>query len=173
MLVASGIKFWYTQRTNSFHAHDCHPTALNIYLMHTKIRKPYWCITSCRHHCWSTNTGKNGFRWWQICWSADFQFGSSQESKIELPLVIDSVWDCPGITLHTIKDEVRPSRAGVAVIALFLAIVVVLDSSSTIMHPRLCPTLQRGRTLWSVPACGTFLQMLSICLNRIKIFQGK
>ncbi len=36
---------------------------------------------------------------------ADFQFGSSQESKIEPPLVIDSVWDCPGITLDTIKDD--------------------------------------------------------------------
>jgi hypothetical protein len=37
--------------------------------------------------------------------SADFQFGSSQESEIEPPLVIDSVWDCPGITLDTINDD--------------------------------------------------------------------
>jgi hypothetical protein len=37
--------------------------------------------------------------------SADFQFGSSQESKIELPLVIDFVWDCQGITLDTINDD--------------------------------------------------------------------
>ncbi len=36
---------------------------------------------------------------------ADFQFGSSQESEIEPPLVIDSVWDCPGITLDTINDD--------------------------------------------------------------------
>ncbi len=36
---------------------------------------------------------------------SDFQFDSSQESKIEPPLVIDSVWDCPGITLDTIKDD--------------------------------------------------------------------
>jgi hypothetical protein len=36
---------------------------------------------------------------------ADFQFGSSQESKIEPPLVIDSVWACPAITLDTIKDD--------------------------------------------------------------------
>jgi hypothetical protein len=36
---------------------------------------------------------------------ADFQFGSSQESEIEPPFVIDSVWDCPGITLDTIKDD--------------------------------------------------------------------
>jgi hypothetical protein len=35
----------------------------------------------------------------------DFQFGSSQESKIKPPLVLDSVWDCPGITLDTIKDD--------------------------------------------------------------------
>jgi hypothetical protein len=37
--------------------------------------------------------------------SADFQFGSSQKSKIEPPLVIDFVWDCPGITLDTINDD--------------------------------------------------------------------
>jgi hypothetical protein len=35
----------------------------------------------------------------------DFQFGSSQESKIEPPLVIDSVWDCLGISLDIIKDD--------------------------------------------------------------------
>ncbi len=35
----------------------------------------------------------------------DFQFGSSLESEIEPPLVIDSVWDCPGITLNTEKDD--------------------------------------------------------------------
>jgi hypothetical protein len=36
---------------------------------------------------------------------ADFLFGSSQESKIEPPLVIDFIWDCTGITLNTIKDD--------------------------------------------------------------------
>ncbi len=36
---------------------------------------------------------------------ADFQFCSSQESKIEPPLVIDSIWDCPGITLDIIEDD--------------------------------------------------------------------
>jgi hypothetical protein len=35
----------------------------------------------------------------------DFQFGSSQESKIDPPLVLDSVWDYPGITLNTIEDD--------------------------------------------------------------------
>ncbi len=36
---------------------------------------------------------------------ADFQFGSSQKSKIEPPLVIDCVWDCRGITLDTMSDD--------------------------------------------------------------------
>jgi hypothetical protein len=36
---------------------------------------------------------------------ADFQFISCQESKIEPPVVLDSIWDCPGITLDTIKDD--------------------------------------------------------------------
>jgi hypothetical protein len=35
---------------------------------------------------------------------ADFQLGSSQESKIEPPLIIDSVWACPGISLNTMED---------------------------------------------------------------------
>jgi hypothetical protein len=34
----------------------------------------------------------------------DFQFGSSQESKIDPPIVLDSVWDCLGITLDTFVD---------------------------------------------------------------------
>ncbi len=35
----------------------------------------------------------------------DFQFGSSQESQIDSPLVLDSIWDCPGITLDTVVDD--------------------------------------------------------------------
>jgi hypothetical protein len=34
-----------------------------------------------------------------------FHFGSSQESKLDPPLVLDSVSDCPGITLHTFVDD--------------------------------------------------------------------
>ncbi len=35
-----------------------------------------------------------------------FHFGSSQESKLDPPLVLESVWDCPGITLNTtINDD--------------------------------------------------------------------
>jgi hypothetical protein len=49
-----------------------------------------------------------------------FNFGSSQESKIDPPLVLDFVWDCLGITLNTSQMMmVRPSWAGAAVIALF------------------------------------------------------
>jgi hypothetical protein len=35
----------------------------------------------------------------------DFQFGSSQESEIDPPLALDSIWDCPGITLNTFVDD--------------------------------------------------------------------
>ncbi len=35
----------------------------------------------------------------------DFQSGSSQESEIDPPLVFDSVWDSPGITLDTFVDD--------------------------------------------------------------------
>jgi hypothetical protein len=34
-----------------------------------------------------------------------FHFGSRQESKLDPPLVLDSVWDCPGITLDTTIDD--------------------------------------------------------------------
>jgi hypothetical protein len=35
----------------------------------------------------------------------DFQFGSSQESEIDPFLVLDSVWNCPGISLDTFVDD--------------------------------------------------------------------
>jgi hypothetical protein len=35
----------------------------------------------------------------------DYQFGSSQESEIDPPLVLDSIWDCPSITLDTFLDD--------------------------------------------------------------------
>jgi hypothetical protein len=34
-----------------------------------------------------------------------FHFGFSQESKLDPPLVLDSVWDCPGITLDTFIED--------------------------------------------------------------------
>jgi hypothetical protein len=34
-----------------------------------------------------------------------FHVGSSQESELDPPLVLDSVWDCPGITLDTFIDD--------------------------------------------------------------------
>ncbi len=94
---------------------------------------------------------------------ADFQFGSSQESKIEPPLVIDFVWDCLGITLDTIEDDdgktILGWRCGYCLIP---GNCVGSRSSSIVMHLRLCRTLRRGRILPPVPACGTFLKMLSM-----------
>ncbi len=34
-----------------------------------------------------------------------FHFGSSQESELDPTLVLDSVWDCPGIILDTFIDD--------------------------------------------------------------------
>jgi hypothetical protein len=34
-----------------------------------------------------------------------FHFGSSQESELDPPLVLDSIWDCPGITPNTTIDD--------------------------------------------------------------------
>ncbi len=34
-----------------------------------------------------------------------FHFGSSQESELDPPLVLESVWDCPGMTLNTTIDD--------------------------------------------------------------------
>jgi hypothetical protein len=33
-----------------------------------------------------------------------FHFGSSQESKLDPPLVLDSIWDCLGINLNIVDD---------------------------------------------------------------------
>ena len=43
---------------------------------------------------------------------ADFQFSSSQESKIDPPLVLDPMWDCPGITLDTFVDDMGKTIPG-------------------------------------------------------------
>jgi hypothetical protein len=42
----------------------------------------------------------------------DFHFGSSQESKIDTPLVLDFIWDCPGITLDTFVDDDGKTNPG-------------------------------------------------------------
>jgi hypothetical protein len=34
-----------------------------------------------------------------------FHFGCSQESKLDPLLVLDSIWDCPGIILNTFVDD--------------------------------------------------------------------
>ncbi len=94
---------------------------------------------------------------------ADFKFGSGQESEIEPPLVIDSVWDCPGITLDTIKDD-----DGKTILGWHCSYCLIpgnrggsrffkhRNASKALLH------LTKGRTLSPVPACGAFLQMLSM-----------
>ncbi len=60
------------------------------------VRSSYW------HYCQITNAGKMDDD------DEDHDglpFGSSQESKLDPPLVLESVWDCPGITLDTTEDE--------------------------------------------------------------------
>jgi hypothetical protein len=42
-----------------------------------------------------------------------FHFGSSQESELDPPMVLDSVWDSPGITLDTfVNDDGKTIPAG-------------------------------------------------------------
>jgi hypothetical protein len=91
-----------------------------------------------------------------------FYFGSIQESELDPPLVLDSVWDCLGITLDKTVDDDGKTIPGWRCGYCSLTIVVVSDSSRTVMHLRLCHTLQRGRTLSLAASCGTFLQMLSM-----------
>jgi hypothetical protein len=49
-----------------------------------------------------------------------FHFGSSQKSELDPPLVLDSVWDCQGITLNTLVDDdgktILGSRCGYCLI---------------------------------------------------------
>ncbi len=75
---------------------------LTISTWYTQIYENLIDVLMYRHCCWSTNTGKNRLWWQRSCW---FSIQLSQESKIELPLVIDSVWDCPGITLDIKEDN--------------------------------------------------------------------
>jgi hypothetical protein len=93
----------------------------------------------------------------------DFQFGSSQESKIDPPLVLDFVWDCPGITLDTFVDD-----DGKTILGWHCGYCLISSNcgdSRFFKHRtdlKLCHTLQRGRTLSLVLACRTFLKMLSM-----------
>ncbi len=159
MSVASGIKFWYS-RHNFLCVHHCQTTAHNIYLIHTNLWKPYWCIKV------SALLLRYQIRQKWIMMTKIlliFNFAPVRNQRLSHPLLLILFRTVQALPLTLSKMMmVRPSWAGAAVIALFPAIVVVLDSSSTIMHLRLCCTLQRGRTLSPVLACGTFLQMLSM-----------
>ena len=93
----------------------------------------------------------------------DFQFGSSQESEIEPPLVIDSVLDCADITLDTKEDDdgktILGWRCGYCLIpgnrggSRFFK---HRNASKALSH------LTKGRILSPVPTCRTFIQMLYI-----------
>ncbi len=94
----------------------------------------------------------------------DYQFGSSQESKIDSPLVLDSVWDCPGITLDTILvDDDGKTILGWR--CNYCLIPGNRGGSRFFKHPNASKALShltKGKTLSPVSACDTFLQMLSI-----------
>jgi hypothetical protein len=92
-----------------------------------------------------------------------FHFGSSQESKLDPPLVLESVWYCLGITLATTVDDNSKS------ILVWSCGYCLIPSKcggprffKHCKHLRLCHTLGKGRTLSLAPACGTFLQKLSM-----------
>jgi hypothetical protein len=91
----------------------------------------------------------------------DFQFGSSQESKIVSPLVLDSVWDCPGTTLDTFVDDYGKTipgwRCGYCLIPgnrVGSRFFKHHNTSKALSH------LTKGKDIVTLPACRTFLQML-------------
>jgi hypothetical protein len=82
--------------------HTPSPLTLMLSTCYTQFNENIIVISRYWHHCSSTNQAKiddddedlNGFH-----------FCSSQESELDAPLVLDSVWDCPGITLDTTIDD--------------------------------------------------------------------
>jgi hypothetical protein len=88
-----------------------------------------------------------------------FHFGSSQESKLDSPLVLDYVWDCLGITLDTFVDDDGKTIPGWR--CSYCLITGNCGDSRFFkhhnVHLRLCQILQRGRTL-SLVLEGTQLQ---------------
>jgi hypothetical protein len=101
MSVASGIRFRYS--THHFFLPAPLPNHCSQYLLDThKFMKTLFAYQGIGIVVEVPNDAKMDYDDKDL---ADFQFCSSQESKIEPPLVIDSIWDCPGITLNTIKDD--------------------------------------------------------------------
>jgi hypothetical protein len=104
----------------------------------------------------------------------EFQFGSSQESKIEAPLVINSIGDCPGITLDTIKDDdgktilgwhcnycLIPSNRGGS------RFFKHRNSSKALSH------LTKGKDIVTCTSLRHIPPECCPCLNHIEIFKGK
>jgi hypothetical protein len=101
MSVASGIKFQYS--THQLFSRAPLPNYCSQYLLDThKFMKTLLTYQGIGIIVEVPNKAKMDYDDEDL---ADFQFGSSQESEIEPPLVIDSIWDCPGITLDTIEDD--------------------------------------------------------------------
>ncbi len=101
MSVASGIKFRYS--THQLFSPAPLPNHCSQYLLDThKFMKTLLTYQGIGIVVEIPNKAKMDYDDIDL---AAFQFGSSQESKIEPPLVIDFIWDCPGITLDTIEDD--------------------------------------------------------------------
>jgi hypothetical protein len=105
---------------------------------------------------------------------AEFQFGSTQESEIESPLFIDSIWDCPGITLDTIEDDdgktilgwrcghcLIPSNHGGSRIFKYC------NASKALLHRT------KGKDIVICTGLRHIPPKYCPCLNRIEIFKGK
>jgi hypothetical protein len=105
---------------------------------------------------------------------ADFQFSSSQESKIEPPLVIDSVWECPGITLDTIEDD-----DGKTILGWHCGYCLIPGNRGgsrffkrhDASHGFVAP--YKGEGYCNLYRLAEHLSKCCPCPNRIEIFQGK
>jgi hypothetical protein len=92
-----------------------------------------------------------------------FHFGYSQESKLDPPLVLDSVWDCPGTTLDTFIDDdgktILGWRWG------YCLIPGNCGGSRFFKHCKASKALShltKGKDIVTCSGFGTFLQMLSM-----------
>jgi hypothetical protein len=82
------------QRTHHCHSHSCYPIHN---LMKTSLANPViGTVVKVPIRAKIDDDGKD---------LDSFHFGSSQESDLDPPLVLESVWDCPGIILDTTVDD--------------------------------------------------------------------
>jgi hypothetical protein len=155
--VASGIKFQYL--THQLFSRTPSPTHCSEYLLDThKFMKTLLTYQGIGIIVEVPIQAKMDYDDKDL---AVFQFGSSQESEIEPPLVIDSFWDCPGITLNTIKDNDGKTILGWC--CGYCLIPGNRGGSRFFKHRNVSKALlhlTKGKILSLVPACGTFLQIV-------------